>query len=67
LLPARTSRRWKVLPYRVSAGQMHLLTPEIPSREMLRNLERVASLQLRFRLVPPRDFERFADRYLGGR
>jgi adsorption protein B len=64
-LPADTSRRWKVLPYRVSAGQMHLLTPEIPTTEMLHDLERVATLDLRFRLVQPRDYDRMADRYLG--
>jgi hypothetical protein len=64
-LPASTSRRWKVLPYRVSAGQMHLLTPEIPTTEMLRDLEQVATLELRFRLVQPRDYARIADRYLG--
>jgi len=66
-LPAYTARRWKVLPYRVSAGQMHLLTPEIPTSEMLRDLEAVATLELRFRLVQPRDYDRMADRYLGTR
>lgn len=65
-LPARTSRRWKVLPYRVSAGQMHLLTTEIPSREMVTELERVATLELRFRLVQPRDYDTVAARYLSG-
>ena len=64
-LPANTSRRWRVLPYRVCAGQMHLLTPEIPTSDMLRHLEEVATLELRFRLVQPRDYERIADRYLG--
>jgi adsorption protein B len=64
-LPADTSRRWKVLPYRVCAGQMHLLTPEIPTSDMLHHLEEVATLELRFRLVQPRDYERIADRYLG--
>ncbi|MGP8246779.1 MAG: glycosyl transferase family protein [Bryobacteraceae bacterium] len=64
-LPASTSRRWKVLPYRVSAGQMHLLTPEIPTQEMLHDLEQVATLELRFRLVRPRDYDRIADQYLG--
>ena len=30
-LPAATARRWKVVPYRVAQGQLHVLTSEIPS------------------------------------
>jgi hypothetical protein len=45
---------------------MHLLTTEIPSHEMLTELEQVATLELRFRLVQPRDYDSMAARYLGG-
>jgi len=63
-LPAETIRRFSVLPYRVDFGQLHLLTPEVPSPRMMRGLAAVCPLDLRFRLVRPRDFERLCDRYL---
>ena len=58
-------RRWKVLPYRVSMGQLHLLTAEVPTEEMAVELGRLASLEIRFRLVRPHDFAELADEYLG--
>ena len=62
--PAEVSRRWKALPYRVAAGELHVLTAEVPTREMIRELAALSSLELRFRLVRPQEFEAAARQYL---
>lgn len=64
VLPAETIRRCSVLPYRVDFGQLHLLTPEVPSARMTEELAALCALDLRFRLVRPKDFERLCQRYL---
>jgi adsorption protein B len=62
-LPAAAMRRWRVMPYRVDLGQLHLATAEVPSEEMTRDLASFSSLELRFRLVQPRDFEDLVEDY----
>jgi adsorption protein B len=62
-LPAAAMRRWRIMPYRVDLGQLHLATAEVPSEEMTRDLATLSSLELRFRLVPPREFEALAEAY----
>jgi adsorption protein B len=63
-LPAETIRRFHVLPYRVDFGQLHLLTPEVPSPRMTRELAALCPLDLRFRLVRPKEFKLLCERYL---
>lgn len=58
MLPAEMAKRWKVAPYRVDLGQLHLATTEVPSEEMARELAAASALDLRFRLVTPREFEK---------
>jgi bacteriophage N4 adsorption protein B len=65
VLPAEAARRWKVLPYRVAMGQLHVLTSDVPSEEMARELAGLSGLEIRFRLVRPRDFEELSAAYLG--
>jgi bacteriophage N4 adsorption protein B len=62
-LPAAAMRRWRVMPYRVDLGQLHLATAEVPSEEMARDLASFSSLELRYRLVQPREFEKLAAAY----
>jgi adsorption protein B len=64
-LPAAAARRWKVLPYRVAMGQLHLLTSDVPSEDMTRDLSSLSGLEIRFRLVRPRDLEELSAEYLG--
>jgi len=64
LLPAAIARRWKVLPYRVTMGQLYVLTPEVPSPSMTRELAAISRLDIRFRLVQPVDFEALARAWL---
>jgi adsorption protein B len=58
LLPAEMAKRWRVLPYRVDMGQLHLVTTEVPSEEMVQELERASALDLRFRMAQPGEFDR---------
>ena len=60
-LPAGLARRWRVLPYRVVMGQLHLVTTEPPSEEMIHELGRATGLDLRFRLTRPGDFRRLVE------
>jgi adsorption protein B len=61
LLPAEMSKRWKVQPYRVDMGQLLLATTEVPSDEMVKELAGASALDLRFRLTPPREFEKLVE------
>jgi adsorption protein B len=64
MLPAETARRWKVMPYRVDLGQLHVVTSEVPSEEMARELSAISTLEVRFRLIRPQEFERMTGEYL---
>jgi len=63
-LPAEVSRRWRVLPFRVADGQLHVAGPELPSDEMTRELRRFSKLDVHFQLVTPTEFEELASEYL---
>jgi adsorption protein B len=65
VLPEEVSRRWRVLPYRVAIGQVHLLTSDVPTEAMARDLRSVCELEPRFRLVLPRDLDELLTEYLG--
>ncbi len=64
VLPAETARRWKVMPYRVAVGQLHVLTPNLPCEAMTRELAGLSDLEIRFRLVRPGEFDALAREYL---
>jgi hypothetical protein len=63
-IPADLARRWKVLPFRVVAGQLYVASPEAPNEEMVRELKEFCPLDMRFHLVPPRDFKELMAEYL---
>lgn len=63
-VPAEVSRRWRVLPYRVVAGQLFVAGPELPSDEMTDDLQRSSKMEVRFHLVTPTDFAELARIYL---
>jgi bacteriophage N4 adsorption protein B len=64
-LPVDVARRWRVLPYRVEMGHLHVLTTDVPTEAMARNLGVFSGLEIRFRLVRPHDFDELAAMYLG--
>jgi adsorption protein B len=63
-LPAEAVRRWKVLPYRVATGRLHVATAEVPSPELTRELASLSALEIRYCLVRPAEFARLAREYL---
>jgi adsorption protein B len=62
--PAEVSRRWKVLPFRVETGKLHVATADVPSRELRRELARFSAMEIRYRLVRPAEFARLEREYL---
>jgi adsorption protein B len=63
-LPAPVARRWKLLPFRVAGGELFVAGSELPSEQMSRDLRRFSSLEMRFHLITPADFEAMAREYL---
>jgi adsorption protein B len=63
-IPAGLARRWKVLPFRVVAGQLYVASPELPSEQMVSELKEFWSLEMRFHLVCPKEFKEMMDEYL---
>ncbi|HVW09947.1 MAG TPA: glycosyl transferase family protein [Bryobacteraceae bacterium] len=65
-LPAAIARKWRVLPFRIAAGELYLAGPELPAEEMQEEIRRFSSLETRFHLVTPADYDELAARYLPG-
>jgi bacteriophage N4 adsorption protein B len=63
-LPAVVARRWRVLPFRIAAGELYVAGSELPGEEMHRDLRHFSSLEIRFQLVTPTEFEELAEAYL---
>ena len=62
--PAEAARRWKVLPYRVETGRLHVAMADVPSPELTRELAGLSALEIRYRLVRPAEFARLSREYL---
>jgi adsorption protein B len=57
-LPRQIVERWKVLPFKVSEGQMLLATTAMPTKSLEARLRRHTWLEVRFQLVSPANFEK---------
>ena len=57
-LPRHVIRNWRVLPFRIASGSLHLATPEIPTDETTRQLRGFTGLDVRFQLVTEENFEK---------
>jgi len=64
VLPAAVARKQKVIPFRIAAGELHVLTCELPSRAQAEELSAICKLGIRFRLVLPAEFADAARKYL---
>ncbi|MDQ6679185.1 MAG: glycosyl transferase family protein [Acidobacteriota bacterium] len=62
--PAAVARRWKVLPFKVSAGHLHIAGVEHPTDEMHLELAGLCSLEIRFHRISVADYEQMCARYL---
>ena len=63
-LPAKLARQWRVLPFRVAAGELYVASSELPSNEMHENLRLYSALEVRFHLVTQAEFEELAAEFL---
>lgn len=63
-LPAALARKWRILPFRIAAGELYMAGAEIPGDEMQNEIRQFSSLGIRFHLVTPTDFEELAAMYL---
>jgi hypothetical protein len=63
-IPAALSKRWRVLPFRIAAGELHIAGTDVPNGEMESAIRRFTSLELRFHLVTPTDYDELARQYL---
>jgi bacteriophage N4 adsorption protein B len=59
-LPEHAVRQWQVLPFRVAEQNLFVVSPEAPGPEMTRALKAFTSLEIRFHLVTPAEFERLS-------
>jgi hypothetical protein len=63
-LPKQVVRELKVLPFQVADGALFLAGPELPTARMTTRLRCFTSLELRFHLITPLEFERLANALL---
>jgi bacteriophage N4 adsorption protein B len=56
-LPERVAREWRVLPFKVAEGKLHVAAPEPPSVSLSDTLRGFTSLEIRFHLMTPSAFE----------
>jgi hypothetical protein len=63
-LPAEVSRKWKVLGFKVADGELFIAGPDVPSEAMSVDLRRFSSLEIRFHLVTPENFESLQREFL---
>ncbi len=63
-LPAHVARKWKVLGYKVASGQLFLAGPDVPSPKMSEDLRHFSSLEIRFHLVTPANFQELVNEFL---
>lgn len=64
-LPAAQARKWKLAPFRVSAGALSVGGPEIPGDEVCREIERTTGLEVRFHFITPTNLRQMFDALLG--
>jgi adsorption protein B len=63
-LPVAVARRLRVLPFRIAGSELYVAGSELPCEQMHRDIRHFSSLEIRFHLVTPTDFEELAEAYL---
>jgi adsorption protein B len=59
-LPEHAVRQWQVLPFRIAEQNLFVASPEAPGPETALALRAFTSLEIRFHLVTPVEFERLS-------
>jgi adsorption protein B len=55
-LPAQLAEKWKVLPFRIQSGELHVAATDIPGDRVEMEIRNHTSLDIRFHLITPADF-----------
>ncbi|MBZ5677463.1 MAG: glycosyl transferase family protein [Acidobacteriia bacterium] len=63
-LPEHAIRQWQVLPFRIAEQNLFVASPEAPGPETAQALRAFTSLEIRFHLVTPAEFERLSNALL---
>ncbi|MEO8053141.1 MAG: glycosyltransferase family 2 protein, partial [Acidobacteriota bacterium] len=63
-LPERVAREWRVLPFQVAEGSLLLASPELPTPKLTSAIRNFTSLEIRFHLVTPTEYEHLVDALL---
>jgi hypothetical protein len=58
-LPAKLLRLWRVIPFKVESGKLHIAVPELPTDDLHRAVRQFSALDLRFHLITPTGFDEF--------
>ena len=56
-LPEQLIRQWRILPFQIEKGALSLASPEAPSAELTSSLSQFTTLDVKFHLIPPREFD----------
>lgn len=56
-LPENVMKKWRVLPFRVTDGNLWIASPEPPTSEATAALLSFTALEIRFHLITPSKFE----------
>ena len=49
-IPAAVARKWRILPFRIAAGELYMAGSDLPDEEMQKDIRRFSSLEIRFHL-----------------
>ncbi len=56
-LPGHAIRKWQVLPFRIGEGALFVASPDAPAPGLATELAAFTNLELRFHLIPQREFD----------
>lgn len=56
-IPHREANRWRVVPFWIGEGSLHIATAAVPTDEMMAELRQFTRLEIRFYLISSREFE----------
>jgi hypothetical protein len=63
-LPEQVAREWRVLPFQVAEGSLLLASPELPTRQRTAAVRSFTTLEIKFHLVTPSEYEHLVNALL---
>jgi adsorption protein B len=56
-IPLREANTWRIVPFRIGEGVLHIAGAAVPTDEMMKELRRFTRLEIRFYLISAREYE----------